>query len=172
MPMPGPDLWNFSVSLYEATGVSDACLSLQDESDLDVPVLLFAAWLGTRSVPLPADDLERIAKSVDAWREEVVVPLRTLRKRLKTGPAPAPCKRTEALRNTIKGAELSAERIELYVLEAEGLALVKADGANPLENMAVAVRHYRGGDISERASSLIETIAKALPLQGRPPQIS
>ena len=170
--MPGPDLWNFSVSLYETLGVSDACLCLQDESDVDVPVLLFAAWLGTRSVPLLTDDLERIAESVDAWHDEVIVPLRTLRKRLKAGPAPAPGKRTETLRNMIKGAELSAERIELYVLEAAGLALAKADGANPLENMAVAVRYYRGGDMSERASSLIETIAEALPLRGQLPQIS
>lgn len=157
------DLWSFAVSLYGKAGVSDACLFLQDESDVDVPVLLFAAWLGHHSVPLSADDLERIVGEVEAWHEEVVLPLRRLRKRLKQGPKPAPGERTEALRTAIKGAELSAERIQLEVLELAGRDLRGSTGATPRENMTVAVCHYRGGALDERALSLIATIAAALP---------
>ena len=157
------DLWSFAVSLYAKPGVSDACLFLQDESDVDVPVLLFAAWLGHHSIPLPADDLERIIGEVEAWHEEVVLPLRRLRKRLKQGPKPAPGERTEVLRTAIKAAELSAERLQLEALELAGGNLSGSAGGSARENMIVAVRHYRCGDIDDRALSLVATIAAALP---------
>lgn len=41
----GQGLWDFALRLYGARGVGKACLLLQDESGVDVPVLLFSAWL-------------------------------------------------------------------------------------------------------------------------------
>lgn len=160
--MDDANLWDFAVRLYGMPGVADACLSLQGECGVDVPVLLFAAWLADRSIPLSAPEMQRIAAVVADWHREVVVPLRTVRRRLKSGPRPAPDQKTENLRNTIKGAELSAERIELAVLEAEGLSLSRTGKSDPVENMMVVVRYYRAGEPDERAAAVIGVIAQAL----------
>jgi uncharacterized protein (TIGR02444 family) len=163
MQMLRSDLWDFAVSLYGKTGVSDACLSLQDEGGVDVPVLLFAAWLGWNSMPLSQGDLKRIVGDLGAWHDEVIIPLRQLRKRLKNGPKPAPGERTETLRTTIKAAELAAERIHLEALEEASAELPMTAEASSYDNMIVAVRYYQGGKIDDRAQSLTRSIADALP---------
>ncbi|ATU95659.1 TIGR02444 family protein [Phyllobacterium zundukense] len=116
-------LWDFALRLYKAPGVTDARLGLQERNSVDVPVLLFAAWLKQGSIALSPAKTEQIIGLVSEWRDEVIAPLRTVRQRLKTGPKPAPDKQTDVLRDAVKGAELSAERIELGVLETTGLSL-------------------------------------------------
>ncbi|MEZ2126473.1 MULTISPECIES: TIGR02444 family protein [unclassified Sinorhizobium] len=160
--MDDTNLWDFAVRLYGMPGVADTCLALQEECGVDVPVLLFSAWLADRSVALSAPEMRRIATVVADWHREVVVPLRTVRRRLKFGPRPAPDQKTESLRNTIKGAELSAERIELTLLEAEGLSLSSTGKSDPVENMMTVVRYYRGCEPDERAVAAIGLIARLL----------
>lgn len=157
-------LWDFALRLYGAPGVGDACLVLQDESGVDVPVLLFAAWLSKHSVALTEAELVRIDRIVAEWRNEVVKPLRAVRRRLKSGPYPAPAEVTETLRNGVKGVELSSEKIELAVLETEGEALL-AVGASPVDatgNLAVALRHFRAANPDARAAEALATVGKAL----------
>src|SRR6202012_1333053 len=55
---------------------------------------------------------------VDAWHEEVVRPLRAVRQRLRSGPAPAPDEATTALRRKLAQLEIEAELIELGQLDA------------------------------------------------------
>src|SRR5690606_10945881 len=38
------DLWTWACAAYAAPGVSEACLSLQDYHEQNVPLLLWAAW--------------------------------------------------------------------------------------------------------------------------------
>lgn len=157
-------VWEFALALYGSQGVSEACLLLQDESGVDVPMLLFALWLAAHSVALPEAEMQRIEQLVKAWREEVVRPLRAIRRRLKEGPHPAPSEGTNALRNSIKAAELASERIELDLLEAEGRALIStgsrmADAAR--HNALVAVKYYRGAEPDDRALAAVNTILAA-----------
>lgn len=161
---PNNGLWNFALTLYGAPGVGDACLNLQDESGVDVPVLLFALWLASNSVELTENELRRIDGLIEAWREEVVRPLRTIRRRLKEGPHPAPSTDTDALRNGIKAAELNSEKIELSLLEAEGRALMsgelrKTDVAS--YNATTVVRYYRKSEIDQDGRTAIEAILAA-----------
>lgn len=158
-------LWEFSLRLYKAPNVADACLGLQETSGVDVPVLLFAAWLKQASLALSPAKTEQIIELVSDWRDEVVGPLRTIRKRLKSGPKPAPDRQSETLRNAVKAAELSAEQIELQVLETEGLFLAMiSDDTNRSadENLTLVVRYYRGSDLDEPANMAITAIEKAL----------
>ena len=69
-------LWDFAVRLYAEPGVSDACLALQDRFGVDVPLLLWAAWLGdgADAAALRAGD-----RAVGPWRARAVRPLRALR---------------------------------------------------------------------------------------------
>jgi uncharacterized protein (TIGR02444 family) len=160
--MDQTSLWNFAVALYGRPGVSEACLALQDDGGVDVPVLLYGAWLGRQGIGLSQQDVAEIAGSVAAWREEVIVPLRRLRKRLKGGPAPAPSARTDRLRNTIKSAELSAEQIELEMLEAQNRHMGPNSEDATFGNMVAVVDHYRGSEADKPILSLVQAIVTSL----------
>ena len=114
-----PDLWTWSLSVYGRPGVAEACLEVQDRHGADVNLVLWAAWTGAvQGHLLTLAEVEAARAAVTDWHREVVVPLRARRRRLKTGPAPAPDEGTEALRRRIKTAELEAERIEQAALSA------------------------------------------------------
>ncbi|UIK08211.1 TIGR02444 family protein [Neorhizobium galegae] len=160
----GQGLWDFALRLYGAPGVSEACLLLQDESGVDVPVLLFSAWLAKNSVALSPTEIARIDGLVANWRNEVIEPLRAVRRRLKNGPHPAPTEETQTLRNGVKAVELGSERIELAVLEAEGQALMAADGptGDAAGNLRNVVRFFRGAEPDERTATALAVIENAL----------
>jgi len=110
-------LWRFVLPFYRGDGIAAACLTLQDRLGVDVNVLLFAIFAQIqRGIALGADDIAAVDALVRDWRAQVVLPLRHVRSRMKSGPAPAPSALTGRLRERIKGAELEAEQIELAVL--------------------------------------------------------
>ncbi|WP_029013975.1 TIGR02444 family protein [Niveispirillum irakense] len=115
-PRAGDDLWSFSLAVYDAPGVAEACLMAQDAHGQDVNLILWAAWLGWRGHLLTPAELDAAQAATAPWREEVVAPLRTLRRRLKTGPLPAPSPTSDALRGQIKAAELEAEHLQQSLL--------------------------------------------------------
>jgi uncharacterized protein (TIGR02444 family) len=116
LPLTGPH-WSFAVELYGRPGVSEACLALQDRLGVDVNVLLFALFAAIeRGAPVSERDIEDMDRTVAAWRNEIVLTLRGVRRRLKNGPEPAPNAVTETLREQVKRAELGAEQIEQAVL--------------------------------------------------------
>ena len=158
------ELWDFALRLYGAPGVSDACLTLQDKSGVDVPLLLFAAWLTDNDTPLPGDEIARIDGVVADFREEVVKPLRAVRRRLKTGPHPAPTAQTEQLRDGVKGVELQAEKIELNVLWNEGRALINSarKPGRADANLDRMLHYFRGAEPDANAAAALTVIKKAL----------
>jgi uncharacterized protein (TIGR02444 family) len=116
LDLGGPH-WSFALRLYGQPGVSDACLALQDRLGVDVNVLLLALFaVVERGIPLTASDIADMDRAVAAWRREIILPLREIRRRMKSGPEPAPDEVTEALRQQVKKAELSAEQTEQAVL--------------------------------------------------------
>jgi uncharacterized protein (TIGR02444 family) len=116
LPLQGAH-WPFVVALYARPGVSQACLLLQDRAGVDVNILLFALYAAVeRGVVLAAHELQEMDAAVAAWRNDIILPLRSVRRRLKTGPEPAPGDKTEVLRTQVKSCELDAERVELAVL--------------------------------------------------------
>jgi uncharacterized protein (TIGR02444 family) len=128
-PDPG-DLRGFAIALYGREGVASACLDLQERLGLDVNLLLFGAWLAAeRSVALTPAQIAAARDEVAAWHDEVVKPLRAVRRQLRTGPAPAPSPRTDELRKSIQAIEIAAELIELDRLDAIGRRLPSAPSA-------------------------------------------
>ena len=109
----------FALALYGSEGVADACLNLQNQHDLDVNLVLFAAFVGAeRRQRFTTFSLEAARARVDAWHREVVQPLRLVRQRLKSGPLPAPNDATGSLRRKLAQLEIEAEMIELDELGA------------------------------------------------------
>jgi uncharacterized protein (TIGR02444 family) len=118
LPLHGPH-WDYALKLYAQPGVAEACLLLQDRAGVDVNVLLVALYAAARrGLVLRAQDLQEMDADAQAWRQEIVLPLRAIRRRLKEGPAPAPGTDAESLRTKVKGAELQAEQIEQALLAA------------------------------------------------------
>lgn len=111
------DHWQFSLAVYMHGNVSDHCLALQQRLGLDVNILLMMLWAarlwGCAPAPQQIEDADSMVRS---WREEVILPLRKLRTRLKSGPSPAPDAMTNEFRENIKRLELDAERREQDVL--------------------------------------------------------
>lgn len=113
-------LWDFSLALYGADGVETACLALQDEAGLDVNLILLACFLGARGVRIESAALAGLAGPAEAWRTEVIAPLRALRRRLKDASVGAvdPA-RAAPTRQAVKAAELEAERAQqAYLFQA------------------------------------------------------
>jgi uncharacterized protein (TIGR02444 family) len=109
----------FAPKLYRRAGVAAACLDLQHRHDLDVNVVLFAAFIGAvRRQTLTIAYLDLAHRRVDAWHHEIVRPLRAVCQRIKTGPVPAPNEASECLRRKLAQLEIEAEVIELDQLGA------------------------------------------------------
>ncbi len=104
LQLEGPH-WAFALDLYRRPGVSQACLLLQDTAGADITLLLFVLFVAeTHRTMLAPADLAGLDGAVAPWRDEVIRPLRSLRRRVRSGPAPAPGPATEALRDRIKAA--------------------------------------------------------------------
>jgi uncharacterized protein (TIGR02444 family) len=115
MPQCDNPFWRFSLAVYAAPGVADECLALQDARGTDVNVLLFCAWLGSRRIVLTEANLAAIEATVRPWRDQVVGPLRGVRRDIKARPDAAEPD-IAVLRKDVAALELRAEQIEQAML--------------------------------------------------------
>lgn len=154
--------WSFSVALYGRPGVAPACLALQDRFGCDVNLLLFAIWAARCGAELGPQEFERLDAAVAPWREGLVEPIRSLRRRLKADPLGAAPELAEACRQALLKAELEAERAAQELL-ARALPLPSAqalDRAQARLNLE-AYLAWRGID-SVTARQLAATILAAV----------
>jgi uncharacterized protein (TIGR02444 family) len=115
---PSP-LWRFSLGLYRVPGMADACIRLQDGSGVDVNLLLYLLWLATAKRTVTRTEIEDIERQIAPWRDQAVIPLREVRRAIKTPPAAIDPRLAELLRTKVKALELESERLQqeaLYVL--------------------------------------------------------
>ena len=108
-------LWDFALSLYARPGVEAACLTLQDDHDQSVPLLLWRLWARGRRVD--ASTLGSAVALARDWDQRVVAPLRTVRRGLAAPAPPIADAARLSLRETVKASELAAERLLLESLE-------------------------------------------------------
>jgi uncharacterized protein (TIGR02444 family) len=133
-PRDDSPFWRFSLRFYARSKVSAACLVLQDESGVDVNLLLFLLFLAEHQRQVTAPDVATLDRAVLAWRDSVVKPLRALRRALKTGIGEISVTVSETFRGQIKRLELDSEHIEQSVLER----FSTADLGTPCPRMAAA----------------------------------
>jgi hypothetical protein len=96
----------------------------------------------------------------------VVRPLRGVRQRLKTGPAPPPNTDTTKLRGKIQDVEMQAELIELAQLEVLGSTLDEIPAAGSANERATAamnvvIRANSGRDMDNEERHALTAIAAA-----------
>lgn len=112
------DLWTWAVTAYDAPGVAEACLSLQDHNEQNVPLLLWAAWVAVTGRRPDEETIEAACDAARAYDTVVVAPLRAVRRTLKAPIPDVDHDHREALRQQVKALELDAERRLMLELEA------------------------------------------------------
>src|SRR5947209_1141669 len=130
----GSPFWRFSLRLYRAPGVGDACIALQEESGVDVNLLLFLLWQASQRRTLTATDIKALDATIAGWRDTAVIPLRNLRRALKSSPGLVAPNTAEAFRTRIKAVELEAERLQQEAMYALAATMPPAnDATSPVE---------------------------------------
>ncbi len=122
-PISKSPFWRFSVKFYAVPGVAPACIELQDQAGVDVNVLFFLLWNATQRRTFNREQVAGIEQRIGAWRDMAVVPLRAVRRALKSPPAAIAPDVAEGFRTRIKAVELEAERLQqeaLYELARSG----------------------------------------------------
>jgi uncharacterized protein (TIGR02444 family) len=114
----GSPFWRFSLRFYRQNGVADACIALQDGCGVDVNILLFLLWLATDRRRAATDEVAAVCAKAGPWRDDVVAPLRSLRRRLKDRAPLVERNTAELFRTRIKAVELEAERLQQEALFA------------------------------------------------------
>lgn len=102
-----PELWPFSLALYARPGVAPALIALQDRRALDVNLLLYCCWAGSRGHGLSRDEIAALVDAAQPWHERVVRPLRAARRAAGDFGAAG-----EALYRRLKDQEIAAEEVE------------------------------------------------------------
>src|SRR6266550_5868782 len=103
-----PSLWRFSRAFYARPGASEALLALQERAGFDVNLILFALGRGISGRSRLSNAEFAIAeRSARPIRAAIVVPLRALRRKLRSDPDAE----VQRLRQRIKTLEIAAERI-------------------------------------------------------------
>ena len=140
LQLEGPQ-WEFALRFYARPEVAEALLLLQDRAGADVCVALFALFIArTHCVVVDDADLADLDAAIADWRREVIWPLRSLRRRLRRGPSPAPAAATQTLLQRVKAAEIDAEQIELAVLAQRFSERPRASGAADVDVAAMLKR--------------------------------
>ena len=111
------DLWAFSLDRYARQGVSELCLTLQDDIGADVNVVLFCLWRGQNGAAVSAAAVAAgIHGEAGAWHRDVVLPLRAARRAMKGRSIAGDGDGIEACRDQLKALEIACERLEQRML--------------------------------------------------------
>jgi uncharacterized protein (TIGR02444 family) len=150
--------WRFSLHFYRQTGVSDACIALQDGCGVDVNLLLFLFWLASEGRQLSADEVKKLDGQVRSWRELTIVPIRDTRRKLKGAPTLVEPGQQEAFRNKVKTVELEAERLQqeaLYNFTKSGPLGMPAPAKDAARFNVAAYEHAMGKSFPKQAVDVL-----------------
>jgi uncharacterized protein (TIGR02444 family) len=120
--MTDAKFWPWLLDIYSKPGVSESLIALQDKEHLNVNALMFCCWLGTQSVRLTHEDAAEIETLNKSWAEEIVAPVRQVRRVLKTSPLIDEDKRKD-IRGRIQAIEIELEEQHCTLLETRACAL-------------------------------------------------
>ena len=151
---PQESLWDYSLAYYARDSVPQFLLALQDQYDLDVNLILLAIWAGAESGLLLKDEhFSKLDSAVCEWRENVVKPLRAVRRAFKLFKTIEIASAGD-IRARIKAAELDAEHVAQIMLMNKISDLTKVATTSKYADAAAAnldsYFKYAAIDINEK----------------------
>lgn len=158
----GSPFWRFSLKFYRLPKVAEACIALQDGAGVDVNLLLFLLWQAAEGRVLTKADVEALEGRIAPWRNMTVVPLRNVRRALRTPPPLLAAATAQAYRNRIKAVELEAERLQQEAMYE--LARASACGratTSPRDAARENVAAYEAICAGKFPASAVETLLSA-----------
>ena len=159
----GSPFWRFSLGFYRLPGVAGACIALQDGCGVDVNILLFLLWLATAKRRVPAAAAQAICAQAGPWRDDVVVPLRSLRRKLKDGSWLVDHGAAALFRTRIKGVELEAERLQQEAMFALAAGLATENAATVEAAARANVAAYEHAMARALTPAAVDVLISALP---------
>lgn len=109
-------LWEYACALYEKQGVQQACLQLQDDHRVNVPLILFFCWAMTVKGGIDGQVLKQAAHRADIVDTTLTGALRGIRRGMKQ--ASFAQAQWQKLRQAVVDSELQSERLLLADLES------------------------------------------------------
>ena len=141
-----PDVfWRWACNAYARPGAADSLIAAQDAVDFNVNMMLWACWTATRFEAAPDAAIRQGVEAVGAWHDGVTRSLRATRRAVSPFRARTDFDGAEALRETIKQAELDAERIEINILDRLAFRLLTpTDDGDHVERARRNLASYAG----------------------------
>jgi len=159
----GSPFWRFSLRFYRQPKVADTCIALQEERGVDVNLLLFLLWQARRGRALTVAEAEGLERRIGAWRDMTVIPLRALRRALKSPPPLVAGATAELFRTKVKAVELEAERLQqeaMYQLANE--SALGREASSPEQAARANIAAYEALCSGTFPKPAIETLLAAL----------
>jgi uncharacterized protein (TIGR02444 family) len=135
--------WEFSLAYYSRERVSAACLSLQNRRGADVNILLFCCWLATLGVKVEQAGLHAAIAAVEAWRRDVLEPLRSARRAVADQFPEIGKSDRQSIKHGLLSVELECERVAQEKIALAATAIVPVeDGSTALQLASAALEIY------------------------------
>ncbi len=103
--------WKYAVDFYGRAGVTNSCLKLQDDLDLNVNLLLLLCWCEQHKKQLDGEQIDLLVLSLAHWHRDYTKPLREIRRKLALDD-----NAKEAVKRAIFDAEMELEKTEQRLL--------------------------------------------------------
>lgn len=116
--MEPDNIWSFATSVYKTEGVAPACIALQNQGHVDIPLLFAVVFACSQNKKISKESVKELHSLVSPWQNSIVKPLRQIRTHLRTGPNPAPNTQTNELRENVKTIELASEKIQIEMMQS------------------------------------------------------
>ena len=113
------EFWPWALGRWQGPA-AERLLKLQDEHDVVILELMFVAWLGVQRRTINQENLDQLRGGAQAWIDQVVLPLRRVRRTWKAQGKQA------SMRTRLQALELEAEK-GLSLLYAETWSLISAN---------------------------------------------
>jgi uncharacterized protein (TIGR02444 family) len=161
-PTQDSPFWRFSLGFYRQPGVSEACIALQDEAGVDVNILLFLLWNATLGRTLENGAVAELERKIGPLRDATVIPLRTLRRALRTPPAAVEPGAAEAFRTHVKRVELEAERLQQQTMYELAVRMTFGAASAPGEAARQNIAAYQAMCPRAFPPAALDTILSAI----------